>query len=662
MACGKREASLTDTKQVFWYRSPAMRTLRLFTALVLAICLLAPFASAKDKEKYMKPAPVKLDRDGEKWAEKTLKKMTLEEKIGQMFMIWARAEFLNVNGPEYVRLRDTMRKYHIGGFGMTVNTYGPLLIKSEPLEAAALLNQLQRDSELPLIMAADFERGVSMRLNGSTVFPHAMAFGAARDSKYAEAFGRITAQESRAIGIHWNWFPTADVNSNPVNPIINTRAFAEDPQLVGDLVAAYIKGAREAGMMTTLKHFPGHGDTATDSHLALAMVSGDRQRLNSVELPPFKKGIEAGVDSVMVAHVTVPALDATPNRVATNSPIIIQDLLRKEMGFKGLVVTDALDMAGLMRLYANGGTANPSGRAAVETVKAGNDMILIPGDLDGAYNGILQAVKSGEIPESQINESVLRVLKAKASVGLHKARLVDLAEVQKLVADPRNVAEAAAAAENAITLVKDSGTVLPLKPSVPANGTQGAHNPYANRVEVRNRVVAVIFTEDVRSESGRMFERQLRMRAPDARILWIDGNNAPFSSEPVLASVANAETVIAAVYAVPTAGRATAVGMTDARATLLRNILERAGDKTVLIAMGNPYIGTDFSAAKTFFCTFSNAVVSETSAVKALFGEIPIRGRLPVSIPQVADRGTGIDRSQVAGGMNGDNRGAAAPF
>jgi len=172
----------------------------------------------------------------------------------------------------------------------------------------------------------------------------------------------------------------------------------------------------------------------------------------------------------------------------------------------------------------------------------------------------------------------------------------------------------------------------------------------------------VIFTEDVRSESGRMFERQLRMRAPDARILWIDGNNAPFSSEPVLASVANAETVIAAVYAVPTAGRATAVGMTDARATLLRNILERAGDKTVLIAMGNPYIGTDFSAAKTFFCTFSNAVVSETSAVKALFGEIPIRGRLPVSIPQVADRGTGIDRSQVAGGMNGDNRGAAAPF
>ena len=191
-----------------------------------------------------------------------------------------------------------------------------------------------------------------MRLNGATVFPHAMAFGATGKTENAEAFGRITALEARAIGVHWNFFPVADVNSNPANPIINTRSFGEDPKQVGDFVAAYIRGAHEGGMLTTAKHFPGHGDTATDSHLGLAQVTGDRARLDAVELPPFRRAIEAGVDAVMVAHVTVPALDPEPNRVATTSRAIVDGLLKEEMGFKGIVVTDALDMAGLTRLYA----------------------------------------------------------------------------------------------------------------------------------------------------------------------------------------------------------------------------------------------------------------------------------------------------------------------
>ena len=197
-----------------------------------------------------------------------------------------------------------MRKYHVGSFAMTVRWEPPFLYRNQPYEAAELLNRLQQDSKLPLLFAADFERGVTMRLHGATAFPHAMAFGAAGKADYAEAFGRITAQESRAIGVHWNFFPDADVNSNPANPIINTRSFGEDPQQVGDLVAAYIQGSRANGMMTTAKHFPGHGDTATDSHLSLAQVTGDRARLNSVELAPFRKAIAAGVDSVMVAHVT----------------------------------------------------------------------------------------------------------------------------------------------------------------------------------------------------------------------------------------------------------------------------------------------------------------------------------------------------------------------
>src|SRR5262244_1921122 len=239
-----------------------------------AVLLVLALASAFAKEKYQKPGPIHLARDGEKWAEKTLRKMSTEEKVGQLFMIWARAKFINIDSPDYAQLRDTIQRDHIGSLAMTVPVDGPFLIKSEPYEAAMLLNQLQRDSKLPLLIAADFERGVSMRLYGTTIFPHAMAFGGAGKEDYAESFGKITAAEARAIGVHWNFFPDADVNSNPANPIINTRSFGEDPQRVSEMVAAYIKGAHEGGMLTTVKHFPGHGDTATDSHLGVAQVTG----------------------------------------------------------------------------------------------------------------------------------------------------------------------------------------------------------------------------------------------------------------------------------------------------------------------------------------------------------------------------------------------------
>src|SRR5580693_8842800 len=251
------------------------------------LCTLACLSVAK--EKYQQPGPVHLDREGEKWAEKTLHKLSTEEKVGQLFNVFVRAQFLNVDAPEYLQLRDSMRKYHLGVFTMTVAWDPPFLYRNQPYEAAELLNRLQRESKLPLLISADFERGVTMRLHGATEFPHAMAFGAAGKLKYAEAFGRITAQEARAIGIHWNFFPDADVNSNPANPIINTRSFGEDPRQVGDLVAAYIRGAQANGMMATVKHFPGHGDTATDSHLGVAQVTGDMARLKSIELPPFQK-------------------------------------------------------------------------------------------------------------------------------------------------------------------------------------------------------------------------------------------------------------------------------------------------------------------------------------------------------------------------------------
>jgi beta-N-acetylhexosaminidase len=606
--------------------------LRTLSAALLALSLTV-FTFAKDKPAH--PAAGRAAR-GDKWAERTLRKLTVEEKIGQVFMIWCRASFLNVENPEYLQWREAMQKYHIGSFAMTVHVDGPFLLRSEPYEAAELLNRMQRDSKLPLLFAADFERGVSTRLSGTANFPHAMAFGADGKVEDAETFGRISGEEARAVGIHWNFFPDADVNSNPANPIINTRSFGEDPKQVGDLVTAYIKGAHEAGMLTTVKHFPGHGETATDSHLGVASVTVDRAHLDSIELPPFQQAIAAGVDSVMVAHVTVPALDSDPNHVATISSNVVTDLLEKQMGFKGLVVTDALDMAGLTHLFAN-----DIGRAAVEAFKAGNDLLLIPADLGASYESMLKAVQSGEISKERLDRSVLKMLKIKGSLGLNDVRTVDLGTIASSVGKPENIAFGQQVANDAVTLVRDNGKVLPLK----SKGTPKAGLPYTGREETHNRVVAVLFSDDVRTDSGRAFGREFRSRIPDAHVIYVDPRFASAISEEVLKAVDEAETVVAAVYVIPTAGKVgNSIAMTDATGALLQQVLDHAAAKTAVVAMGNPYLASDFPKIENYMCTFSNATVSEVGAIKALFGEIPIRGHLPVTIPNVAQRGAGIER------------------
>src|SRR6266850_632863 len=610
---------------------------------VAVILLSALFSLAKDKDSFQQPGPIHLDKDGQKWVEKTLRKMSPEEKVGQLFMIWTRVTFMNEADPAWIALRDSVRKYHIGGLCMSVPVDGAVLMRNQPYEAAELLNRLQQSSEQPLIFAADFERGVSMRLYGTTVFPHAMAFGAAGKPEHAETSGRITAEEARAIGVHWNFFPDADVNSNPANPIINTRSYGEDPQQVGDLVTAYIRGAHAGGMLTTAKHFPGHGDTDTDSHLGVARVGGDLAHLKSVELPPFQKAIDAGVDSVMVAHVSVPALEPDPNRVATTSKAVVTDLLTNQMKFQGIVTTDALDMAGLTRLYASN-----LGRAAVEAFKAGNDLLLIPADLDASYKAMLQAIGSGEISTARLDESVLKILRTKASLGLHKARLVDIAAISSEVGKPQNMAAGQQVADDAVTLVRDNGKLLPLK----SVGTARVGLPYMTTQETRNDLVVVVLSEDVRSEAGRMLARQVRSRVPDANIIYVDPRVAAGMTEEIVKAVDEAQAVIAAVYVIPTpGGLKNSLAVADATGVLLNKLMEHVAEKTAVVAMGNPYVMADFPGIQNYLCTFSNASISELSAVKALFGEIPIRGHLPVSIPNVAQRGAGIERhAQLAEG------------
>ncbi|HXE91348.1 MAG TPA: glycoside hydrolase family 3 protein [Terriglobales bacterium] len=628
--------------------------------VVLFFLLLVPSSLARDK--FQQPGPVRLTRGGEKWAERTLRGMSLEEKVGQMFMLKAPAQFLNLESPEYLALRDAIDRYHVGGFLLTVRSENGMVYRNQPYEAAMFTNQLQRESDVPLIFAADFERGPSMRFDGTTPFPHAMAFGAAGRTEYVEAFARVVAEESRALGVVWNFFPVADVNSEPANPIINTRAFGEDPEEVSRFVTAYIRAARANGLLTTAKHFPGHGDTETDSHIGIARVSVDRAHLEAVELVPFRQAIAAGVDSIMTAHVTVPALEPAADRVATTSPGVVTGLLKSQLGFQGVVVTDAMEMHAITRLYANGNGRNP-GRAAVDAVKAGQDLITIPANIETSYRALLDAVRSGEISEERIDASVRKLLRLKASVGLDRAKLVDIHQLSRRVARPQSLALAQEVSDAAVTLVRSNGTLLPLRaesfrpappPAPQGEGTVTASDAYFS--QGGGRLLAVIFADDLRSEYGRVLQREIRARVPQAEVLFVDLRTAAALAPRALEAAQQATAVVAAVFSSPTAGRrvlvngqsVNSVSLAEAPRKLLGDLLQNAGARTVVVALGNPYLGADFPAVENYLCTYSGVPTSEISAAKALFGEMAVRGRLPVTIPGVAARGAGIDLEPTA--------------
>lgn len=576
-------------------------------------------------------------RAQERWADRTLKRLSLEEKIGQMIEVRGIMGFYNSEDPTFQKLIADLRKYHLGAVHLSVNTDGPLLLRTEPYEAAMTTNLLQQElghSKVPLIFSVDFERGPSMRLTSIEAFPQPMAFGATHNPAYVEQFAKVVAEESRALGIEWNFYPIADVQINPENPIINTRSFGEDPAEVSSMVGAYIRGSHEGGMLTTLKHFPGHGDTDTDSHLDLARVSAPLQRLNTVELPPFEAGIQASSDAVMIAHVAFPALEPDATKIATTSHRVVTGLLRDQMGFKGVIVSDAMEMKGLTKLYPPS-SGNPAGRAAVDAVKAGQDLLELPSDLEGTFNGLRQAVKSGEIPRAQVDASVRRLLLVKAKAGLSTPgrHLVDLKQIRYSVGKPSSYALAQDVADHAITLVRDDNHIVPI-----------------NRYDA-GEVLLVIFVSDAHGDDGRVLEGEIRSRVPGVRVIYVDRRSAAIEAEGIAALVPKAQRVIAAVYSVSQPGPAEIAATSTSglaaqgSAGILRNILEAAGDRTVVVALGSPYSILNFPSIRSYLCTYSWVPTSENSAAKALFGEIPIHGKLPVTLPGVAKRGDGTDRA-----------------
>lgn len=576
--------------------------------VLLALVLRLPAATAR------KAAPAKPARQSA-FVRRWMKSLTLREKVAQLIFIPFHGAAPNTRSREYRQFVKLVRDTRVGGMVLVNWNNGRVTQKAHPYALGAFLNRMQKLGRVPLLVAGDFERGASMRVEGTTVFPQAMAFGAAGDPALARFEGEVTAREARAMGIQWLFFPVADVNNNPDNPIINIRSYGEDPKQVATLATAFIAGTRadpRYRVLSTAKHFPGHGDTAVDTHLNLAVINATREQMNSIELPPFRAAIEAGVDAIMTAHIAVPAL-APADVPATLSPAILTGLLRGDMGFKGIVVTDALEMGGIAQGYS-------SGEAAVLALQAGADALVMPPDPEGVVRAIIAAVRSGRLTHARIDQSVARLLAAKERLGLDRRRAVDLEAISDQINMPDDQDRAQEIADRALTLVKNEGGLLPLR--APA------------------QTCFLALAESHYSSEGLAFAQEVRRREASATVISLDASMPPAALDAAMQKAVSCESYAVAAFASVAAYRGnTALGGDFPR---LLDTLFAAGKPVALIALGNPYLVRSFPKAAAFLLTFSTVPPSETAAVKVLFGESPVRGHTPVSIPGVAKLGDGI--------------------
>jgi beta-N-acetylhexosaminidase len=547
------------------------------------------------------------------WVARTLRSMTLEEKVGQMIAVRFTGNFRNADS-EYLRtLESLVVKQKIGGL---------ILFGGEVYETAELVNSFQRLARVPLLLASDFERGVGNQITGATLFPPLMSLGAAGSEDLAYEMGRITALEGRAVGILMTYAPVLDVNINPDNPIINTRSAGEDPALVGRIGLAFLRGCQENGMIATAKHFPGHGDTAQDSHLLLPTITGDLGRLERVELPPFKAAVEAGVKAVMTSHLFVPALDPTPGLPATLSPAILTGLLREKLGFRGLIVTDAMEMAGVTNSFT-------TEEAALKAVLAGVDLLLLPPEPERVAAYLTAAARDGRIPAGRLDDSVRRILEAKASLGLHKSRYVRIEDLRTKVGPRVFQEQAARTFEAAVTLVKNEGNVIPLAG------------------EPRKLVVISLSSDPGDYYAGRTFVSEMKKRNPGLLSFYADGDTGHEDLDAAAGECAGADAVVFALFSRLTSSKGS-VDLEPKHAALVNTLAASAasaagGPAVVVVSFGSPYFLRHFPGVGAYLCMYRNTPETQSIAARALFGEMDITGKLPVSLPGLYPFGHGIE-------------------
>jgi beta-N-acetylhexosaminidase len=557
----------------------------------------------------------------------TVSDLSTDEKIGQLFMPDAYGVYMSSHSVAYRRLDRLVRERHVGGF---------VWFLSNVYEQALLNRRLQASARVPLLIAADVEAGMGMRFADTWYWPPAMAVAATGDPALAEREGAVVARQSKAVGINWMLAPVADVNVAPDNPVINTRSFGEDPNDVARYVAAFIRGVHAVGLLTSAKHFPGHGDTQTDSHRALPILNVTRERLDRVEFVPFNAAIAVGVDSVMIGHLAVPAIDASTapivaeahrdNRYSNTNeaprnatlpatiskPII--DILRRDLAFHGLVVTDAFDMGGLTEHF-------DAGEAAVRAIEAGEDIILMPSNVEAAMDGVKHAVESGRIPMSRIDASVERILAAKARVP-HSASSTE--EIFEVVDSEESRKVAMEIATRAITLVREEHGALPL---------------------AKDARVVVVAVSDVPETATPLAEldRELRRRlATPPRTFALDSRSTDADIAPILAAAKNADVILLGL-AIRARSGAGQIAVPDVAKRAIA-ALDAVPARKIGIAFGTPYLLREVPSLKTYICAYGPQPVLQIALVRAVFGESAISGKLPVTIPGYAVRGEGIGK------------------
>jgi beta-N-acetylhexosaminidase len=567
------------------------------------------------------------------WARAALAGMTLDEKLAQMLVLPVYLEPGARPGKRFRALGDEIAALQPGGLLLLAHPGRAGLARWPARSVAALLDELGGCARLPLVVAADFEAGTSGRLADGTAFPHAMAVAATGDPADAFTVGKITAEEGRAAGIHWIFAPVADVNNNPKNPIINIRSFGEAPESVARCAAAFVRGAQAGGALACAKHFPGHGDTDVDSHLGLPVIRALRARLEAVELPPFRATIAARVGSIMLGHLVLPALEPDPRLPATFSPAIIERLLRDELGFEGLVVTDALTMDALASLGS-------SAEAAVRAIAAGADVLLLPPDPRAALAALREAVEQGRIPLARVHQAVRRILRAKARLGLVRRRGASRAKLGKSFPRPESARLAEEIAARGLTLLRNDANLLPLGPRRPA------------------RLLLVAISADPDASPGRALEQELRARVERVAVVRADSRfRRPRKAR--LPRPGSYDLAVLALF-VRVADRKGIVSLPKDAAALARRVLN-AGKPAIVTSFGSPYLLARFPRAQTWLAAFTTREPAERAMARALFGEAPVTGRLPVSVPGIARIGAGLQLSARQGPGGPARQGGQAP-
>jgi beta-N-acetylhexosaminidase len=550
-------------------------------------------------------SPVKSDRNkyffrltgaDSLWVENTLKNLSVKEKAAQLIIPWAMGSFTNSRSREYERLVKLVREQKVGGL---------IFFKGDIINEALLINKMQELSDIPLLIGSDFERGLGMRLTDGIEFPYNMAVAAAGDTNLAYKMGNAVAEECRAIGVHQNYAPVADINNNPENPIINIRSFSSDKNIVTDFSTAFLRGLNDGRVLSTSKHFPGHGNTRIDSHKEMPRIIGSRHEVFNNELLPFINDINSGVASVMLGHLNVPALEGKSPLPASISKEVVTNILKRELGFNGLVVTDAMNMNAVTKYYS-------ASEAAVMAIKAGVDLILMPPDAGIAINAICNAVNSGEISEERLNESVRKLLAAKCWLRIERNRYSDLNNITGVVRSPEHIALAEEIAKKSITLVKDEKKLL------------------LNLAKQKNVTIITMY-EGYNPESAKEFSSLYEHEYGAAGKFYLSPVVSSSIYRKALLAASKSDLVIIPAFIKAKAFQGT-VSLSRKNASFINKLL-KVNKKIIVLSFGSPYLLSAFPEISTYLCAYGDVPVSQRAMLNAIEGKQNITGRLPVSIP-----------------------------